>query len=698
MVEQKTENLLVSGSSPLLGDVFIIKYVTVLGGVGGFIGLILIYLIFFMFSGILLFPICLFAYLLLFSELKPKSLLISGVIGYTFTLLSVIYLLYTTCFINFSGKFVYSYQFFSWSTLANVDVGLNVWLDYVSVIMSFTVILIAFMVNIFSVYYMANDPFIVRFFSYLSLFTFCMLLLVTANDLLQFFIGWELVGMCSYLLINFWYTRKQANMAAAKAVLVNRVGDFFFLYGMSLIFLKFGTLNLYDLSWIFITNSHDFVNFDKICLFMFIAIMSKSAQIGLHMWLPDAMEGPTPVSALIHAATMVTAGIYLLLRLSTLFLICEDILKFVTVIGSTTALFGATTGSAQTDIKKIIAFSTCSQLGYMVTACGLGQFNLAFFHLVTHAFFKSLLFLSAGVIIHTLGGEQDIRKMGSLKNILPITYTAITIASLALSGMPYLSGYYSKELIITAAFTSNTFVGFLSGVVLVISAVFTSGYSAKLIYYVFIAKSKDDIFFTSNLHQEDSEQFKYFQIIPLYVLSIMSIFTGYFFKDMIAGIGSNTTLSFFEEFNVTNSASLWLEFVPFYLKFLLNFASFSGFLFYFLIHKDYLDINMYFKKLPSIQLFNSFFFNRWYLDTLIAYFANYISLFFWENSNIGIMQIKVIDFLTVSVSTSFVNSMSQASTNLFVHSAYNYVRLTVFSMLITIFVTNLAIDLVEFSF
>jgi len=309
-----------------------------------------------MYSSILFYPLFLFFYLLVFSELKPKSLFISGVVGYIITLLSVINLLFINCFNGYSGKYVYSYQFFNWSTIANVDIGLNIWLDYVSVIMSFTVIFIAFMVNIFSIYYMANDPFIVRFFSYLSLFTFCMLLLVTANDLVQLFIGWELVGMCSYLLINFWYTRKQANIAAAKAVLVNRVGDFFFLYSMSLIFTKFGTLNIYDLSWIFITNSYDFVYFNKICLFIFFAVMSKSAQIGLHMWLPDAMEGPTPVSALIHAATMVTAGIYLLLRLSNLFLISPDILKFVILIGSTTALFGATTGSAQTDIKKNNSF------------------------------------------------------------------------------------------------------------------------------------------------------------------------------------------------------------------------------------------------------------------------------------------------------------------------------------------------------
>lgn len=651
-----------------------------------------------MFSGILLFPFLLFIFLLVFSELKTKSLLFSGVVGYSFTLITSIYLLINSCFLNFSGKFIYAYQFFNWSTLSNVDVGLTIWLDYTAVIMSFTVILIAFMVNIFSVYYMANDPFIIRFFSYLSLFTFCMLLLVTASDLMQFFIGWELVGMCSYLLINFWYTRKQANVSAAKAVLVNRVGDFFFLYAMSLVFIKFGTLNIYDLSWIFLTNTYDFVDLSKICLFFFIAIMSKSAQIGLHMWLPDAMEGPTPVSALIHAATMVTAGIYLLLRLSSLFLVSENIMKLVVVVGSTTALFGATTGSAQTDIKKIIAFSTCSQLGYMVTACGLGQFNLAFFHLITHAFFKSLLFLSAGVIIHTMGGEQDIRKIGGLKNILPVTLSAITIASLALSGIPYLSGYYSKELIIAASLIDYSWTGFISGVVLIISAVFTSGYSAKLIYYVFISKNKDEVINMVKYHKEDSETNKYFQIIPLYILSIMSIFAGYIFKDMVAGIGSNTTMTPFNDFSLNNSKILWVEYLPFYVKLILNASSFSGFIFYYLVHKNIINVNYFFKKNKYSVAVTSFFYNRWYLDSLISYFVSNIAIFALEDVNIEMLQINIIDFLTVRVIGNFSENTNNVYSELSVNTPYQYVKLTVMSMLISMFIITTAVDIYEFSY
>lgn len=651
-----------------------------------------------MYSGILLFPICYFIFLLVFSELKPKSLLFSGVVGYFLTLLSSFYLILNSCVLSFSGKYIYSYQFFNWSSIGNVDLGFNIWLDYVSVIMSFTVIFIAFMVNIFSIYYMANDPFIIRFFSYLSLFTFCMLLLVTASDLLQFFIGWELVGMCSYLLINFWYTRKQANIAAAKAVLVNRVGDFFLLYAISLLFLKFGTLNIYDLSWVFITSSYDYVCFNKICLFIFIAVMSKSAQIGLHMWLPDAMEGPTPVSALIHAATMVTAGIYLLLKLSTLFLISGLILKIIIIIGSTTALFGASTGAAQTDIKKIIAFSTCSQLGYMVTSCGLGQFNIAFFHLITHAFFKSLLFLSAGTIIHTFNGEQDIRKIGSLKSVLPITYSAIVIASLALSGIPYLSGYYSKELIISYALISENWIGFLSGIVLIVSAIFTSGYSAKLIYYIFISKNKDSESNILNYHQEDSENIKIFQIAPLYLLSIMSIFVGYLFKDMVAGIGSNVTLNIFDEFNTLNSKILWVEFLPFYLKFILNLTSFSGFIFYFLIHKDILNINAFLEKNDKVQTINSFFYNRWYLDSTISYFINYILLFSIEDININVLQTKFMDLFTVKIINNLTDSTSSVYGELGVNTPYQYVKLTVFSTVSCLFITNLYVDYIELNY
>lgn len=649
-----------------------------------------------MFTNIVLFPLFMFLFSMIYNELKPKNLLKIGIVGYLVCILISAYLLLNTCIFNYSGKFILVYQLFNWSSIMGVSLGLNLWFDYVAVIMCFTVILIASMVKLFSVYYMANDPNIVRFFSYLSLFTFCMLLLVTAIDLMQFFIAWELVGLCSYLLINFWYTRKQANIAATKAVMVNRVGDFSFIIGMSLIAVKIGTLNIYDISWIAITNMFDFIDFNTISFLMFIAVMSKSAQIGLHMWLPDAMEGPTPVSALIHAATMVTAGIFLMIRLSSLFLVSESTLTFVAIVGALTALFGATTGTAQTDIKKIIAFSTCSQLGYMVAACGLGYFNFAFFHLITHAFFKSLLFLSAGVIIHTLRGEQDIRKMGGLGKILPLTYIAIIIASWALSGIPYLSGYYSKELIICIALLQNNWLGFFVAILLITSAVFTSVYSAKLLYYVFVSKPRSATKkLYLNLHKENSEKLIIFQSLPLVVLSIFSIFGGFILKDSIAGIGSNTTLNPFGEFSIKNSNSLWVEFLPFYIKILLSLASLSGYVFYFLVHKNYMNINLIFSKNKFMRSVYSFFYNRWYIDFIISYFINFFTLYVWEDVNVYYLQTKVIDAVTVRLVADSSSNLSSSFNEVTTATPQQYLKLTLISAILSLFLINLAVDIIE---
>jgi len=650
-----------------------------------------------MFSGIVFFPLFLFIFIVLYSELKPKNLLKFGILGYSICIISSSYLLLNTCLFNYSGKFILIYQFFNWSTIMGIDLGLCIWFDYVSVIMCFTVILIASMVNLFSVYYMANDPNISRFFSYLGLFTFCMLLLVTAIDLMQFFIAWELVGLCSYLLINFWYTRKQANIASTKAVLVNRVGDFSFLFGMSILFINIGSLNIYDLSWIALTNMFENLDYNIISFLMFIAVMSKSAQIGLHMWLPDAMEGPTPVSALIHAATMVTAGIFLMIRLSSLFIVSEKTLAFVSLVGSITALFGSTTGTAQTDIKKIIAFSTCSQLGYMVSACGLGYFNFAFFHLVTHAFFKSLLFLSAGVIIHTLRGEQDIRKMGGLLKILPITFIAIVIASWALSGIPYLSGYYSKELIICVALLQNSWLGFFIGLLLIVSAIFTSTYSAKLIYYVFICKPRSNNKLNYILlHKENSEKYVIFQTLPLVVLSIFSIFGGFILKDSISGMGSNTILNVFGEFSIKNSNGLWVEFLPINIKLILTASSLSGYIFYFLVHKNYININYIFNKNKITKSLYSFFYNRWYIDFLISYFINYFILFIWEDVNIYYIQSKIIDLFTVKLLIVITNNISSSFGNVTTATPQQYVKLTVISSILIMFFINVIVDVIEF--
>ena len=313
--------------------------------------------------------------------------------------------------------------------------------------------IISTIVHIYASSYMAEDPHLSRFMAYLSLFTFFMFILVTGDNFIQLFLGWEGVGICSYLLINFWFTRIPANKSALKALIMNRVGDFGLLIGILLIFYFFCSVDfaiVFSLVPYFVGIHFNFLDFEidllsLISAFLFVGSIGKSAQLGLHTWLPDAMEGPTPVSALIHAATMVTAGVFLIIRCSPLFEYTSNILLFITILGSLTAFFASTIGVVQNDIKKVIAYSTCSQLGYMVFSCGLSVYNISFFHLINHAFFKALLFLASGIIIHALNNEQDMRKMGGFLKLLPYSYSIMLIGSLALTGFPFLSGFYSKD-------------------------------------------------------------------------------------------------------------------------------------------------------------------------------------------------------------------------------------------------------------
>ena len=342
----------------------------------------------------------------------------------------------------------------TWIGAGGVDVDWSLRLDTLSGVMILVVTIVSAMVHVYSIGYMAHDPGIPRFMAYLSLFTFFMLMLVTANNFVQLFFGWEGVGLCSYLLIGFWYDRATANDAAIKAFIVNRVGDFGFALGIFAVFVIFGSL---DFDTVFgkapeaVGTTMNFLGWQVpsltlACILLFIGAMGKSAQIGLHTWLPDAMEGPTPVSALIHAATMVTAGVFMVVRLSPMFEYAPDALAVVGVIGGTTAIFAASIGMAQNDIKRVIAYSTCSQLGYMFFAAGVSAYTAAMFHLFTHAFFKALLFLGAGSVIHAMSGEQDMRRMGGLWSKIPITYALMWIGSLSLAGIPFFAGYYSKDI------------------------------------------------------------------------------------------------------------------------------------------------------------------------------------------------------------------------------------------------------------
>ncbi|PHS74193.1 MAG: NADH-quinone oxidoreductase subunit L, partial [Rhodospirillaceae bacterium] len=425
---------------------------------------------------------------------------------------------------------------------------------------------------------MAQDPHLPRFMAYLSLFTFFMLMLVTGDNFLQMFLGWEGVGLSSYLLINFWFTRIQANKAAIKAMVVNRVGDFGLALGIMAIFGLFQAIDfatVFSTASFFAGKSFLFLNQELdaltvISLLLFIGAIGKSAQIGLHTWLPDAMEGPTPVSALIHAATMVTAGVFMIIRCSPLFEWAPDALVIITFVGALTAFFAATTGVLQNDLKRVIAYSTCSQLGYMVFACGISNYQVSIFHLANHAFFKALLFLSAGCVIHALADEQDMRKMGGLITVLPFTYTMMLIGSLSLMGFPFLAGFYSKDVILELAFAKFTLEGSFAHWLGSISAFFTSFYSFRLLYLTFLTNTN-----SYKYRFEQAHEAPFIMALPLMILAVGSIFIGYFTKDMFIGLGTsfwgNSLFILPEHATILDS-----EFLPIWIKWVPTFCSIGG--------------------------------------------------------------------------------------------------------------------------
>jgi NADH-ubiquinone oxidoreductase chain 5 len=433
-------------------------------------------------------------------------------------------------------------KFIPWinSELLNVDWGFL--FDSLTVVMCCVVTFVSSIVHLYSTEYMAHDPHLPRFMSYLSLFTFFMLILVTADNFIQMFVGWEGVGLCSYLLINFWFTRIQANKAAIKAMVLNRIGDFGLVIGILIIFVEYKAVDyatVFAVTPILTNKVFSFLSFDFdlisiICFFLFIGAVGKSAQLGLHTWLPDAMEGPTPVSALIHAATMVTAGVFLIARTSPLFEYTSSVLSLVTVVGACTAFFAATVGLLQNDLKRVIAYSTCSQLGYMVFACGLSNYSVGVFHLVNHAFFKALLFLGAGSIIHAVADEQDMRKMGGLKRLVPFTYSMMVIGSLALIGFPFLTGFYSKDVILEVAYGKYTLEGHFSYTLGTMGAFLTAFYSTRLVYLTFLCRPNG--YKPVICKAYDSS----YQIcISLFLLVVPSVLIGFYAKDMIIGFGSD---------------------------------------------------------------------------------------------------------------------------------------------------------------
>jgi NADH-ubiquinone oxidoreductase chain 5 len=456
-----------------------------------------------------------------------------------------------------------------------------------------------------------------------------MLILVTADNFVQMFVGWEGVGLASYLLINFWYTRIQANKAAIKAMVLNRIGDFCLLMGMLLIFVHFKAVDYASvavLTPMFQNKTINFLNFDLhllsvIGLFLFFGAVGKSAQLGLHTWLPDAMEGPTPVSALIHAATMVTAGVFLLARSSFIFEYTSSVLGVITVFGALTCFFAATTGLVQNDMKRVIAYSTCSQLGYMVFACGLSNYSVGFFHLSNHAFFKALLFLSAGSVIHAVNDEQDMRKMGGLKNLAPFTYSMVVIGSLALIGFPFLTGFYSKDLILEVACGKYSSVGYLSYCLGTLGAFCTAFYSMRLSYLTFLSKPTGHRKVICYAHDSG-----YFICIALGCLALPSIFIGYLTKDMLVGVGSQffgtSVYVNLQNFNVFDA-----EFIDTFYKTLPVYLSLLGFFSALFLYNFKSTFLFKIKTSRLGQKFYNFLNRKWFFDKI---YNEYFSQFFFK--------------------------------------------------------------------
>nr|YP_009763311.1 NADH dehydrogenase subunit 5 [Metarhizium rileyi]QIS49093.1 NADH dehydrogenase subunit 5 [Metarhizium rileyi] len=432
--------------------------------------------------------------------------------------------------IGFSNNPV-SITLFKWLDSESFNMVWNFQFDSLTVSMLIPVLVISTLVHFYSIGYMSHDPHSQRFFSYLSLFTFMMIVLVTGNNYLVMFVGWEGVGVCSYLLVSFWYTRIAANQSSLSAFLTNRVGDAFLTIGMFILLWSLGNLNYSTVFSVAPYINENVITIIGICLL--IGAMAKSSQVGLHIWLPMAMEGPTPVSALIHAATMVTAGVYLLIRSSPLIEYSSTVLLICLWLGAITTVFSSLIGLFQQDIKKIIAYSTMSQLGMMVIAIGLSSYNIAIFHLINHAFYKGLLFLGAGAVIHAVSDNQDLRRYGGLISFLPLTYTVILIASLSLVAFPFMTGFYSKDFILESAYGQYHFSSINVYFIATIGAIFTTLYSVKVLYLTFLANPNGPVNYYKNAHEGDI-----FLSLPLVILAIFSIYFGFLTKDIFIGLGS----------------------------------------------------------------------------------------------------------------------------------------------------------------
>ena len=525
---------------------------------------------------------------------------------------------------------------FNWFTSGNFIVDWSIRLDSLTTTMFVVVCSVSACVHLYSIGYMSDDPSKERFMGYLSLFTFFMLMLVSSNNLLQMFFGWEGVGLASYLLIGFWYHKPSANNAAIKAFLVNRIGDFGYALGIAGIFYIFGSVEfsvIFDNAESFKDHSIQFIglNFstiDLLCFLLFIGAMGKSAQLGLHTWLPDAMEGPTPVSALIHAATMVTAGVFLVARMSPLFEYALFTNLFIIFIGASTAIFAASIALTQNDIKRVIAYSTCSQLGYMFFAAGLGAYNASIFHLMTHGFFKALLFLSAGSVIHAMHHEQDMRKMGGLFKKIPFTGTMMWIGSLAIIGFPYFSGYYSKESILENAYYSSSSMATFAYTVGILTALLTAFYSWRLLFMTFHGTTR-----ASNDTFHKAHESPKVMIVSLAFLSVGSIFSGIFLSDYF--IGSKEDDFWFVSLILSHNEHHLPFLQTLIIKLSVAFGVLSAALVYFYRKELANSLAQNLRPLYSLS------FNKWYFDELYnniftkSFF--YLASLFWKRGDVRLI-------------------------------------------------------------
>src|SRR3982074_964855 len=521
---------------------------------------------------------------------------------------------------------------FPWINSGDLQVAWSLRVDTLTAVMLVVVNTVSSLVHLYSIGYMDEDPARPRFFSYLSLFTFAMLMLVTADNLVQLFFGWEGVGLMSYLLIGFWYHKPSANAAAIKAFIVNRVGDFGFALGIFAIFMLIGST---DFETIFAGapgltgKTIDFFGWhaDALtlpCLLLFMGAMGKSAQFLLHTWLPDAMEGPTPVSALIHAATMVTAGVFMVARLSPLFELAPNAQAFVMFIGATTAFFAATIGLVQNDIKRIVAYSTCSQLGYMFVAMGAGAYSVGMFHLFTHAFFKALLFLGSGSVIYAMHHEQDIRNMGGLKDKIPFTYIVMVIGTLSLTGFPLTAGYFSKDAIIESAFVSHNPFAFYGFLMTVVAAGLTSFYSWRLIFKTFHGEPHDQE------HYEAAHESPLWMLIPIGILAAGSLLAGFPFKELFAGHGVDEFFRDSVKMNphIVEEMHHIPDLVGYLPTLMMAIGAYVAYVFY--IQRPYLPVEL----ANQHQMLYQFLLNKWYFDELYELIfvrpAKWIGRFLWK--------------------------------------------------------------------